>query len=344
MSRSSGSELSDSDKGIRYKTESTRCRTKTKGKHSSCRQRSESTKKSTHREKSKHKSKKHGKKRHSNSSDDEGSRSKKRKYKEKDERKPKKKSSKKKHKKEKKVDTSDSESTDNSLEITRDTTQVSACSSNRTVIGPLMPEHSKSQTENFDVSKIIGPVLPANLKSNQPVLQSNKGDLNIIPMLPSHLTQATSEQPQDSNEPQSIGPMLPPHLREKQTEDIDKSSEKIIGPSLPPHLRDRLINSEESLVSPTLPTPMEQISTESMNDDSDEEMYGPLPVGTALSRAHIELEERALQMQIDKLGPQGNNEPTREEWMTELPAAKVANFGLGPRQFRTKAGPDLSDR
>lgn len=34
----------------------------------------------------------------------------------------------------------------------------------------------------------------------------------------------------------------------------------------------------------------------------------------------------------------------REEWMTELPPAQAANLGLGPRKFRLRDGPDMSDR
>jgi len=30
--------------------------------------------------------------------------------------------------------------------------------------------------------------------------------------------------------------------------------------------------------------------------------------------------------------------------MTELPPAQAANFGLGPRKFRLRDGPDMSDR
>lgn len=34
----------------------------------------------------------------------------------------------------------------------------------------------------------------------------------------------------------------------------------------------------------------------------------------------------------------------REEWMTELPPAQAASLGLGPRKFRIREGPDMSDR
>lgn len=30
--------------------------------------------------------------------------------------------------------------------------------------------------------------------------------------------------------------------------------------------------------------------------------------------------------------------------MTELPSAQAANLGLGPRKFRSREGPDMSDR
>jgi len=34
----------------------------------------------------------------------------------------------------------------------------------------------------------------------------------------------------------------------------------------------------------------------------------------------------------------------REQWMLELPPEKAANLGLGPRQFRKREAPDMSNR
>jgi hypothetical protein len=34
----------------------------------------------------------------------------------------------------------------------------------------------------------------------------------------------------------------------------------------------------------------------------------------------------------------------RESWMLELPPDREADFGLGPRQFRARAKPELGDR
>lgn len=157
---------------------------------------------------------------------------------------------------------------------------------------------------------------------------SNKEELMQIigPTLPNNL--------QNNIEPQItvIGPALPPHLQKSSTESQnEKSCEKIIGPSLPQHLRQQLSEAHCSSVN------------ENFNEEEDDS-YGPLPIGAALSKSHIELEERALQLKIDQLNPQGVAEPTREEWMLELPAVKAANLGLGQRTFRMKAGPDMSDR
>lgn len=162
--------------------------------------------------------------------------------------------------------------------------------------------------ENGGKTVLIGPALPPHLTKN---IQSQ--DEVIGPKLPPQFTNQPTED--------SFGPQLPPHL-------LKSSENKVtIGPSLPPHLRKQL---------------EEQADDDEINN-SDDDCYGPLPPGAGPSAAHVALEERALQMRIDKLEPD-NNEPVRETWMTELPEAKASQFGLGPRQFRKQAGPDMSDR
>lgn len=172
------------------------------------------------------------------------------------------------------------------------------------------------------MSEFIGPVPPEAFlpKAAEPAL--------IGPTLPPAIIKSDPEpNTLEDSSPQTFGPQLPPHLLKKQLEETNEPSEKTIGPSLPPHLR-------------------KQLEEEARKEDNSEEdeSYGPLPAGhLSYSAAQIALEERALQMQIEKLDP-GKNEPVRESWMTELPEAKAANFGLGPRQFRNRAAPDLSDR
>lgn len=163
------------------------------------------------------------------------------------------------------------------------------------------------ELENGEKPVLIGPVLPPHLTENEETPEM------IGPKLPPQFTKPSASEG-------SFGPQLPAHLL--------KSSKVTIGPSLPPQLRKQL----------------EEQADENIKDSDDEDdCYGPLPPGAGPSAAHVALEERALQMRIDKLEPD-KNEPVRETWMTELPEAKASQFGLGPRQFRKQAGPDMSDR
>lgn len=85
-----------------------------------------------------------------------------------------------------------------------------------------------------------------------------------------------------------------------------------------------------------------------ISDDEDEDVYGPLPEDSKKSTtSHRRLEERALKMKIDSLDVDKTNENQkdgREEWMLKLPDAKAKHLGLTSRQFRSREGPDLSDR
>lgn len=204
------------------------------------------------------------------------------------------------------------------------------------MIGPVLPAHLTTtsnalNTENIKVYKeevphVIGPALPLHLQKSNNDSDSKQEDA-IINIEPSEVIK--------ENLPKIIGPALPPHLQKEAGTNIDEnekeedSSEKIIGPTLPPHLRKQLADAG--------PCVDEQ---ESDDDDS----YGPLPIGAPLSKSHMELEERSWQLKIDQLNADGDGEPKREEWMLELPAVKAANLGLGPRTFRMKGRPDLSDR
>ncbi|XP_050498413.1 GPALPP motifs-containing protein 1 [Diabrotica virgifera virgifera] len=183
------------------------------------------------------------------------------------------------------------------------------------VVGPMLPPHlQKTKELDIEESKVIGPALPPHLMKSQ---ESVSPPQTLGPSLPPHL-----QKPLQNNT--SIGPALPPHLQSKNLPKETPES-KCFGPSLPDHLRQQLAQVAEL-------------------QSEEEDVYGPVPVGFSGSKAHIELEERALQMKIDMLNPKGEKEPTREEWMLELPAAKATHFGLGPRQFRAKEAPDMSDR
>ncbi|KAG5900588.1 hypothetical protein JTB14_017446 [Gonioctena quinquepunctata] len=211
------------------------------------------------------------------------------------------------------------------------------CESSEEMIIPVLAENKdtncvnpSSPLDSFSESReeknIIGPALPPDLQKPQDSCSSSLSS-----------TSETSSKCIAQKE-EIIGPALPPHLQ-KEKEDggqicgpsmpptSDENSSKVVGPALPPHFQETSSKLQE-----------ENLESEG------EEIYGPVPVGSSFSRSHIELEERALEMKIAQLNPKEQNEPIREEWMLELPEVKAAHLGLGPRQFRAKAGPDLSDR
>ncbi|XP_066156061.1 GPALPP motifs-containing protein 1 isoform X2 [Euwallacea fornicatus] len=180
------------------------------------------------------------------------------------------------------------------------------------------PRFSKTVAE----SKFIGPTIPSQIHS-----EINKLEAAIGPQLSPNLVKIYVD------ETQSFGPKLPPHLLNKTAPLSETIDARNIGPTLPPHVRKQFENQDYSVGG-----------WEKPEDDDDDESYGPLPPGMSKKSAvHTALEERALQMRINNLEPD-KQEPTRESWMIELPEAKAATFGLGPRQFRKKAGPDMSDR
>lgn len=141
------------------------------------------------------------------------------------------------------------------------------------------------------------------------------------------------------------GPALPPHLKNQ----FDPSIE-IEGPALPPHLKKGSRN-----IGPSIPDNMRKVLAETdceiiKDEISDEDVgIGPLPVGSEekWSDAHKRLEERALDIKIKHLDGhslQSNKVKSREQWMLELPEAKAKYLGLEARSFRSKEGPDMSDR
>ncbi|CAH2013308.1 unnamed protein product [Acanthoscelides obtectus] len=203
---------------------------------------------------------------------------------------------------------------------------------------PILNNSSDLSVSNADDcttnSEIIGPILPPHMQTKElqgsedlsDVKESKKIEMHIAgPALPPHLQKKQELEPVQKVE--IVGPALPPHLQKDSNEGV-----KVLGPTLPPHLRQQLEASQGNTCNE------EEVESE------DDGAYGPLPPGMSVGRAHVELEERALQLKIDQLGPKDDQEPKREVWMLELPEAKAASFGLGPRQFRAREGLDMSDR
>lgn len=216
------------------------------------------------------------------------------------------------------------------------------------VLGPALPPHLKKDISENDNTQekpanslketnennikqtkteftVIGPNLPTRSPEMQKVETSCIG-----PVLPPHLQE-------------NIGPALPPDFQEKSQQNDDTT--ETIGPTLPSYLQEQTCENPKT-IGPTLPSHLrKKLEEEADEQNRDEEVYGPLPPGmSAHSAAHVALEERALQMKLSALDPVKEKAEVREEWMLELPDVKAAHLGLGPRQFRGRAGPDLTDR
>ncbi|RZF41802.1 hypothetical protein LSTR_LSTR005264 [Laodelphax striatellus] len=171
----------------------------------------------------------------------------------------------------------------------------------------------------------IGPVLPSSSRDSTSEMSesgSDSGDNIIGPALPGHLkkSKTSDEKPSDT-----IGPALPPHLQ--KSNDISELDPDSYGPALPPHLKKRIV--------------------EEQNDESEEDdVIGPVPQDAKYSASQHQLNVRAQYLKRKMFEESNNSEEKtkRESWMLELPPGKAANIGLGPRSFRMKEGPDMSDR
>lgn len=177
-------------------------------------------------------------------------------------------------------------------------------SSNIEHYGPSLP--SKRMCED-NYADVYGPAIPEYLKPKQET--DTKKQINPS-ILPSSSKCILANKPSDSS---------------------TKEENKILGPVLPPHLRNLLLENADNAQNVV---------------ESDDEMIGPLPPGQSSNNSgFVKLEERALLLKIEGFNKTGKEEGiVREEWMLELPEVHSANLGLGPRQFRAKGVPDMSDR
>lgn len=173
-----------------------------------------------------------------------------------------------------------------------------------------------------------------------------------------------------------FGPALPPSMLNKEPErkpSVDEEKTEIIGPALPPHLVARKLQDEshspernETSIGPALPpagfipakntagdsseselSPFSEEEEEEPDAEENDDLIGPMP-GTSTSKAQLELEKRALEMKLrrfDDDDQKTSNATAREDWMLELPdIRKVADMGLGARQFRTREKLEIGDR
>ncbi|XP_008544831.1 protein PIF [Microplitis demolitor] len=175
-----------------------------------------------------------------------------------------------------------------------------------------------------------GPTLPPKSTAKSEVKDKNSEQKIIGPCLPDNLRKL------DGDDKETFGPSLPPSLQR-----LDEGrAKRTIGPSLPRHLMEHLDDEDDFLMD---------VDVDGEVDDIDEEegMLGPLPAdhpAISSDRIQRQLEYRARLIKEELAEIDYREEKKREEWMTELPAVRAANLGLGPRKFRAKEGPDFSDR
>lgn len=175
------------------------------------------------------------------------------------------------------------------------------------------------------------------------------------------------------------GPSLPPHMLDKrgiQSSDASPLNEaETTAARLPSSSKSTKMNRVESVIAttsvaatvkplmkgPTLPIDIDlnavaaeykpaidSAVSDISDSDDDGDLIGPMPIGAGKTKAHLELEKRALELKLAKLSERDertNQEPTREEWMIELPEIRgVTGLGLVARQFRAKERDEIGDR
>ncbi|XP_011879773.1 PREDICTED: protein split ends isoform X2 [Vollenhovia emeryi] len=211
---------------------------------------------------------------------------------------------------------------------------------------------ARSLEKNTDQAGFTyGPLLPPGFAFNTSDDEPNVATPNI-------LDEYKVSDEVDGNGMNVIGPRLLPRLNDRRSverEDAADASateaDAVFGPALPPHLlqKHRRNHSRDRIIGPVLPDTLksqEEGLTASPASD-DESGIGPLPVdhpALQTSRVHEELDLRAQRIRDEKYLEEIDIGNKREEWMTELPSAQAANLGLGPRKFKLRDGPDMSDR
>ncbi|XP_051167886.1 uncharacterized protein DDB_G0283697 [Leptopilina boulardi] len=195
--------------------------------------------------------------------------------------------------------------------------------------------------ENENRKIVIGPIMPS---SSQSTIQDN----NLLSKKWEKISKSKKHQNEElldqSSQKRTIGPTLPPHLLVKKLDsDDDDDDDDVYGPVLPSHLTKK--EKTQKVYGPTLPSELKTDDVSAESDDDD--VIGPLPADHSAHKTSIvqqSLELRAQRIQYQLMTQRTNKEKKREEWMTELPPVQAVSLGLGPRKFKTRDGPDLSDR
>ncbi|KAK0180197.1 hypothetical protein PV327_005866 [Microctonus hyperodae] len=161
-------------------------------------------------------------------------------------------------------------------------------------------------------------------------------------------------------QPRIIGPSLPNEYRKYISPDDNENGmndeEDTFGPALPPHLQNtksevlkivETFSSNKSRDDNNDRMDIDNILADDEDDIDDFEAIGPLPVdhpGIKSDRIQQQLEYRARLIKEELAEIDNCESKKREEWMIELPDIQTANLGLAPRKFRSRPGPDMSDR
>ncbi|XP_069689705.1 GPALPP motifs-containing protein 1 [Periplaneta americana] len=242
-------------------------------------------------------------------------------------------------------------------------------------IGPALPPHLQrklkldesketSKSEQREISNdVIGPVLPSELINRlSPAGTDSKDEISQVHSLSFQSHDIPHFQ---ENEFPRIGPALPLHLKEDDTAlqisqtnskdtNYDDDSSVLI---LDAEMSDEESYKDNEMYGPALPPDLRIASTiergrklDNFVADSDKDVVGPIPLpeGTE-STTYIQqqVESRALRMKrklAEESESEGLTAMKRESWMLELPPDRMADFGLGPRQFRTRPQLEKGDR
>ncbi|XP_012059190.1 PREDICTED: uncharacterized protein DDB_G0283697 [Atta cephalotes] len=201
-------------------------------------------------------------------------------------------------------------------------------------------EHDYEKNMN-QAGSTYGPLLPPGFVSN--VSDGNKLDSEI------NILEEKINDEVDGKNMNFIGSRLLPQLNDRQSIEREDAVDAVFGPALPPHLlqQQRKKDSLDRIIGPVLPDVLKSYEDDLIANSDDDSMIGPLPVdhpALRTSRVHEQLDLRAQKIRNEKYSEEMDIGNKREEWMTELPSAQAANLGLGPRKFKLRDGPDMSDR
>ncbi|XP_075237972.1 GPALPP motifs-containing protein 1 [Lycorma delicatula] len=210
---------------------------------------------------------------------------------------------------------------------------------------------------------IIGPVVPGSVLNSCSETKELVSELTNKHNKIDCCTLDTVSAKCDSTEKiesRIIGPALPLHLK-KQFEGIEDSNLSkdddnnflnnttdcdLYGPALPPHLKKTpvVISSSQEFKHNS-----NFVERNVSAEDDNEDVIGPLPDCVnkgemSLSQRKLEIRARYLKQKMAEEGSEVKEKIARESWMVELPPERAKSLGLGPRSFRMKEGPDMSDR